>query len=198
MGDSEKNLHLTRRVAIASGIIGLAGIRAKPALSQEIALPDLEETLALLESDAGVRLIYSRFSLVFSLTFDLAVRLSGADSNNPEPAADLPVFPTERPASGEPFGLLTELSVDDQRSAVLAALTERDDPLGAPRGEALSVLINQIAESLAEFGYPVESEPISDALASCAHVERIAAVTRDTSEEASYLCRRFPFSWFCS
>lgn len=198
MGDPEKKLYLTRRVAIASGIIGLAALRAKPALSQEIALPDLEETLALLDSSAGVRLIYSRFSLAFSLTFDLAVRMSGADSNNPGPAAELPVFPAERPASGEPFGLLTELSVEDQRSAVLAALTERDDPLIVPRGEALSVLINQIAESLAEVGYPVESEPISDALASCAHVERIAAVTRDTSEEASYLCRRFPFSWFCS
>lgn len=197
MGVSERKLYLTRRVAIASGIIGLAALRAKPALSQEVALPDLEETLALLESNAGVRLIYSRFSLAFSLTFDLAVRLSGADSNNPEPAARLPVFPAERPGSGEPFGLLTELSVDDQRFAVLAALTERDDPLSAPRGEALSALINQIARSLAEFGYPVESEPISDALASCAHVERIAVVTRDTSQEASYFCRHFPFSWFC-
>lgn len=198
MVDLDRKLYLTRRVAIASGIIGVAALRAKPALSQEVFLPDFEQTLALLESDAGVRLIYSRFSLAFSLTFDLVVRLSGAGSDNPAPAAELPVFPAERPDSGEPFGILTELSVEEQRGAALAALIERGDPLDDPRGEALSRLINGISAALTEFGYPVETAPISEALASCAHVERIAAVTRDTSHEASYFCRRFPFSWFCS
>lgn len=187
----------TRRSVLATGIAGFVALRAKSSLAQEIRLPRYDETLSLMGGNAGIRLIYVRFSLAFSLTLDLVIRLSGAQHTNPESALNLPVFPAERAGSLELFRIITELAVEEQRTSVLEALRAREDPLSEPRGSALSVLVNQIALNLPEVGISVDSESVFDALGSCGHVERLASVTRDTSSETSYICRQFPFSYFC-
>jgi len=188
----------TRRAFIGAGVAGFTLLGAKPALAQQVRLPELGETLALLESTGGISLIYSRFSLAFSLTLDLAVRNSGADTRNPAPAAKLPVLPNGRRGTAELFGIISQLSNAERRNAALSALRKRgEDPLGDGRGEALSGLLDTVAASLAKNGWPIEKGPVADALGACGHVERIAVVTRDTSSDSSVICGYFPFSFFC-
>lgn len=186
-----------RRLAIGAGLAGAIFFNARPSFAQQITVPKFEETLALLESEAGVKLLYSRFSLAYFLTLDLAVGLSGSETGNPEPAGKLPVLPAERPETGELFATITELTSAEQRAAVLKALSARADPLDDGRGEALAALLNKIAGGLADAGLPVEEGPIADALGACGHVERIAAITRDTSANSSFFCKYFPFTVFC-
>lgn len=182
---------------MAAGIAGLAALRAQPSFAQEIILPDLAETLALLESEAGIRLIYARYSLAFSITFDLRVRLSGAESGDPGPTVELPVFPDERPESEDPFRMLIELRDLGRRRNIIEYLSGRADPLSERRGEKLSSLLNQIAAALPDAGFFFDGPAVAEAFASCGHVERFAAVMRDTSSETSYFCGRFPFTLFC-
>lgn len=186
----------TRRLVIGAGLAGAALLTARPVLAQAVTVPDLEATLALLQSEAGIKIIYARFSLAYSLTLDLAVRESGAETENPEPAGQLPVLPAERPGSFEPFVVITELTSSAQREAVHAELSAREDPLDSGRGEPLNALLDKVASGLADVEVTVGG-PIADALGACAHVERVAAITRDTPEDSSFLCKYFPFTRFC-
>lgn len=187
----------TRRVIIGAGLAGAAVLFSRPAMAQQARFSELDETLTLLQSTAGVKVIYARFSLAFSLTLDLALRDSGAETENPASADSLPVLPADRPETQILFGTITELSNTPRREEVLAALTQSADPLGGDRGEALASLLNRVAGRLAEQGLPVDEGPIADALRACGDLERIAAVRRGTDVSSSFFCGYFPFSFFC-
>lgn len=188
---------LNRRIFIGAALSGAALLGAKPALAQQVKFPDLGETLSLLESSGGVRLIYVRFSLAFSLTLDLAVRSHGEQIQQLEAAAELQVLPAERHDTVDLFRTITELSNQEQRGLVLTNLKEFGDPLEDGRGEKLAELLTNVAEGLSSWGVSVEEEPISDSLSACWHVERIAAVTRDAPQSSSFICGYFPFTVFC-
>jgi hypothetical protein len=200
----------TRRSLFGAALATAAIGYSRPTLSQTVGLPDISETVRLLERHEGVGLIYTRFSLAYSLTTDLVTRVFGVSVDNLDAAIELPLLPPDLIARSisnpfEPFRILQSLAFlegGQQRSSSLrdslrSTLMEQVDPIGAVRGEAVVGLLSKVAGTMEDLGVPATEGPIADALASCAHVERIAAVSQDTDEGGSYLCRFFPFSFFC-
>jgi hypothetical protein len=204
-------METNRRVLLGACLAGAGILLSRRSSAQEFEFPSFEETLDYLGSHEGIALLYVRFGLAEALATDLVARLSGATAENPDPANSLPLMPYDRLNDRErnpylPFQMLLNLAFSEggevrdfrQRELARAALLERGDPLTGSRGLAVSMMLSEIAVASQEVGIQVVEGPIADALRSCVHVERIAVVTQDSNNESSFLCRFFPFSYFCS
>lgn len=198
-----------RRKLLAVGLAGAAFAATRPAIAQQLNVPDIGQTIRLLEQHEGIGLLYTRFALAEAITTDILTRAIGVSVDNLGAADGLPLLPFDRLNGTDPnpyraFQVLQNLAFNeggkerssDLRDSIRQTLAEMDDPLAGNRGEAVASLLGKVAATLEDYGIPATEGPIADALGSCAHVERIMAVTQPEAE-STFLCRIFPFSYFC-
>jgi hypothetical protein len=207
----EQRMETNRRILLGAGLTGAGILLSRSASAQEFDLPSVEQTVRLLGSHESVGLLYARFSLAEAIATDLVTRISGVTPENPGAADGMPLLPYDRIIEGEnnpylPFQMILDLAFSEggkkrttvRREFVQNSLLEKGDPLSEGQVTAISMMLERMAVTMQELATFSEGGPIADALQSCVHVERIAAAIQDTNSESAFLCRFFPFSYFCS
>ena len=186
----ESEIDMRRRLLIVSAVGTLATSMPTRPSAQYIPIPSIELTEEYVQTSSGIALLYTRFSLAYALGINIVALEEGATPNSTE---GLPLFPSESSGSGELFIFLTELAeIEGLRADFVGLLATNGDPLG----EAHFALINGFVAGLGKVGLSIESEVIAAAVDSLSHVERLANL-RFSSAGSAYLCRVFPFSWWC-
>ncbi|MFC0340732.1 hypothetical protein ACFFII_08130 [Paracoccus niistensis] len=174
---------------LAASLSSLVVGKADRSFAQVEDIPAFDETLAILDSRPRTILLYTHFSLAFSLALNI-VSLEG------DPR-ELPLLPSQRPETEDIFRALIAASREEQeRERLLASISNADDPIHTIERQH-SDLVSRFIEALAEAGLSGDSRLIANAVNSLTHVERIASVVV-TDSDSSFLCRVFPFTYFCN
>ena len=196
---------IDRRTALFLGA-GLATFGSgAPGRGQEVDLPDLSKTMAFLESQRRMALLYDHFGFAYSLVLASSLQLNGVRLGNDDALNNFPIRRNEERASGisrDLWKLMGELQDSEgpgRRNEILQAMKEDGDPI-EPHLERQRELVRKFHEMLAKFEVPPSSPIVVPAAESLTHVERIGAVALPQDDNASLICRVFPFqgSWLCS
>ena len=185
-----------RRAFLVASTAAFSVIGGRQLSAQQ--LPTQQQTIRYLDTYRSVSLLYNHFGLIWSVSVSvyLAQRSVTLDSVN-DFDAEIPPFVD----SGDIWPFLRDLAEPDkpeQRDSVRSLLEAVPDPVsGGERAEGHQRLVEKLSASISEAGIPTEAEVTSEAVESLSHVERIAAVTIDADNQDSYLCRIFPFKYFC-
>ena len=187
-----------RRTALKFAVVTLATMQAKTGSAQDRSLPSLKATLDYLKTPESVALLYTHFSLAFSLA--ISIRAALLEPSDVEEIGALRLYPRQRPESLVIFDVLRGLGENGEveRETVSEALIKEGDPIDAMRDQHFR-LVTHFTSTMTEVGINPASVIIDPAIDSLTHVERVAAVTVSDNRSSSYLCRRFPFkgSWMC-
>ena len=205
INEQRRALLLASAAASASTVLS-----SSPSLAQDSGVPSRERTIQFLNSSRSAALLYNQFGLIWSLLVSIYLYRNGANAINiVNLDLTLPPF-TSGPSIFPTLSKLASPDDSELRESAKESITNSDpfatsDPLVENlRSEQNKMLVRKISSEIDEIMISINVPIIGDAIESISHVERIASVTDppdveddQPDSERSYLCRVFPFNYFC-
>ena len=180
----------SRRTALLSATAATAFLRAKKSAAQsEPFAPKINQTFELATTAQGVQFMIDHFQF---MTASTRLLYYAREQISIDDVAVLPLV------NEELFSPLIRLRDEAEREDLSKRVQSEAFVDSIQRADINVVpVVDRIASAHSDFGLSPEGPTVRRGLESVYHVERIAAVQELQDGEQPYICRYFPFSYFC-
>lgn len=186
MIDQSKRRILVATMAAAAG--GALGIALRPGPARAQAAPGVDETLSILSSATDLEILIRRYDLIWSIAVNIILQ----DDSGINKGGFLKTVVKDRRSLHQ---LLFKLRDAATRKTFVAQIKKNGKQRKTMDG--VSSLVANLSLAMDRAGINPAKPMLKSAVASLYHLERIAIAGDGTSSQGPYVCRFFPFSFFC-
>ena len=199
MVDQSKRQTLT--AAIAAGAGGVLCTSGRQAFAQTFEIPSLDATTAFLSTKINVELLIYHLNFAVSAAVNIIlIKKSISPSKSGEYHEKRDQWTTElKELYDVPDQFFGESGNNNLATAVSRMMTEDYKTRWNEISLRLELLVSNLSSEMISNGIDPNAPISANSIQSLHHLERIAVAmnTDDDDSNDPWICRRFPFSYFC-